>query len=312
MSEPLVYLNGNSIPASQANIAIYDMGIIQGATVTERLRTFNKEPFQLDAHLERLRQSLHHVRFDIGISSDRLKHTIHELVHYNSKLVHPDDELNLVIFVTAGENSKFAAGSVSSFPSMPTICVHTFRTHFGAWATSMQEGQHLVTPSTRHVPPQCYNPAIKNRSRFHFYMADMEARDSDPEASALLLDIEGNITETSYANFLLFRNGSIISPTLRNILPGVSRKITIELAAELGIPLLEIDLQTSEAIEAEEAFLTSTSFCLMPVTRINGSPIGTGKPGQIYQKLMKAWNRRVGLDIARQIAEGARRHKQEV
>ena len=312
MSEPLVYLNGNLIPASRANIAIYDMGIIQGATVTERLRTFNKEPFQVDAHLERLDQSLHHVRLDIGISIDSLKHIIHELVNHNSKLVHPDDELNLVIFVTAGENSKFAAGSVSDFPSKPTICVHTFRAHFGAWATPMQEGQHLVTPPTRHVPPQCYNPAIKNRSRFHFYMADMEARDSDPDASALLLDIEGNITETSYANFLLFRNGSMISPTLRNILPGVSRKITIDLAAELGIPLLESDLQTSEAIEAEEAFLTSTSFCLMPVTRINGSPIGTGKPGQVYQKLLGAWNRRAGLDIHRQITEGARRHRQEV
>src|SRR2546429_9604409 len=98
----------------------------------------------------------------------------------------------------------------------------------------MRDGAHLVTPSVRHVPPQCYDPKMKYRSRMHYYLADQEARLVDPDALALLLDLDGNITETSGANFQIVEDGRIISPTTRNTLPGVSRAMVIELAGNLG------------------------------------------------------------------------------
>src|SRR5690606_32543709 len=91
------------------------------------------------------------------------------------------------------------------------------------WAEKLQVGQHLVTPSIRHVPPQCYDPKMKYRSRMHYFLADQEARLVDPHAAALLLDLDGNVTETSGSNFLMVERGQIISPTLRNTLPGISR-----------------------------------------------------------------------------------------
>ena len=108
---------------------------------------------------------------------------------------------------------------------------------FELWAKKMQTAQHLVTPSIRHVPPQCYDPKMKYRSRMHYYLADQEARLVDPEAVALLLDLDGNVTETSGANFLIVEHGTIVSPTLRNTLPGVSRADGHRAGGQAGHPV---------------------------------------------------------------------------
>jgi branched-chain amino acid aminotransferase len=178
---------------------------------------------------------------------------------------------------------------------------------FELWADKIQNGVHVVTPSIRHVPPQCYDPKVKYRSRMHYFLADQEARLVDPDAVALLLDLDGNVTETSGANFLIVERGTIVSPTLRNTLPGVSRSVVIELASRLGIPFVERDIQVYNVINADEAFTASTPYCLMPVTKINGVAIGDGKPGTVFHRLIAAWSEDVGVDIVGQILEGARK-----
>lgn len=307
MSEPLAFLNGRLLPASQAHLTVYDAGVVLGATVTELVRTFRKEPFRLEDHLARLGHSLHYVRFDIGMTLGELGRTVRELVAHNAALLGPDDELGTVIFVTAGEYPTYAGGAAGSVRTTPTVCAHTFPLPFELWAKKVQSGIHLVTPSIRHVPPQCYDPKMKCRSRMHYYLADQQARLVDGDAAALLLDLDGNVTETGAANFLIVDEGTIVSPSLRNTLPGVSRQTVIELAAKLGIPFAVRDFQAFDAINAAEAFLASTPYCLMPVTKINGTPIGDGRPGPVYSKLAAAWSDRVGLDIVRQVIDGAQR-----
>jgi branched-chain amino acid aminotransferase len=189
------------------------------------------------------------------------------------------------------------------------VCAHTFPLPYELWADKVRNGVHLVTPSIRHVPPQCYDPKMKCRSRMHYYLADQEARLGDPQAAALLLDLDGNIAETSGANFLLVQDGAIVSPSLRNTLPGVSRATVSDLAAKLGIRFEVRDLQPFDAINAREAFLASTPYCIMPVTKINGIAVGDGLPGPIYRRIVEAWNGLVGLDIVRQILDGAKRRQ---
>ncbi|HEV8071956.1 MAG TPA: aminotransferase class IV [Planctomycetaceae bacterium] len=305
--EPQVFLNGQMLPASQAHLTVYDAGVVLGATVTELVRTFRKELFRLDDHLRRLSQSLHFVGFDIGMSMEELGRTVRQLVAHNAALLGPEDELGVVIFVTAGEYPTYAGGAAGSVRTTPTLCAHTFPLPFELWAEKLLAGIHLVTPSIRHVPPQCYDPKMKCRSRMHYYLADQQARLVDRDAAALLLDLEGNVTETGAANFLIVEDGAIISPSLRNTLPGVSRATVIELAAKLGIPFAVRDFQVFDAVNAEEAFLASTPYCLMSVTKINGTRVGTGKPGAIYNQLVKAWSELVGLDIVQQVIDGARR-----
>ncbi len=300
-TEPLVYLNGQWIPASAASLKIYDAGLVLGATVTEMTRTFRHVAYRLEDHLRRLLRSLKYTRMDIGLSLDGLTEISLKLIEHNAQLLSPDQELGLIHFVTAGEFPVYAGSAAGGARLTPTVCAHTFPMPFELWAKKMREGVHVVTPSIRHVPPQCYDPKMKYRSRMHYYLADHEARLVDPEAVALLLDLQGNVTETGGANFLIVERDTIVSPTLTNILPGISRQTVIELAERLGIPFVERDFQVHSVMNADEAWLASTPFCLLPVTRINGVPIGDGKPGPMLRRLLDAWSREVGVDIAAQI-----------
>ena len=306
-NEPLVYLNGQMVPASQAHIAIYDAGVVLGATVTQMTRTFRLKPFRLADHLDRLFCSLRYTRMEIGLSIKQVTSISHELISHNGRLLDDGDELGLIHFVTAGEHPTYAGSSGRAARTTPTVCFHTFPMPFELWADNLQTGIHLVTPSIRHVPPQCYDPKMKYRSRMHYFLADQEARLADPNATALLLDLDGNVTETSGANFLLVERGTIVSPTLTNTLPGISRATVIDLAAKLSIPFVERDIQVFNVINADEAFLSSTPYCLMPVTKINGIAIGNGGPGPIFRRLLTAWSELVGLDVEQQIIAGAKR-----
>jgi branched-subunit amino acid aminotransferase/4-amino-4-deoxychorismate lyase len=306
MAQPLVYLNEQLVPAGEAHLAIFDTGVVFGATVTEQTRTMHRQLYRLDDHFDRLFRSLHSLQLDIGLTRDDFADLSHQLADHNARFLDEGGELGLIHFVTAGEYAAYADHSGRPARTIPTVCIHTFPLPFERWAKSMQTGAHLVTPSIRHVPPVCYDPHVKYRSRLHFFLADKEAQRVDPEALALLLDLNGNVTETSGANFLMVEQGTLVSPTLANTLPGVSRAAVIDLAGRLGIPLIERDIQVSSALSADEALLTSTPYCLMPVTKINGVPIGTGQPGPVFRRLIEAWSEEVGLDIVQQIIDGAR------
>lgn len=295
---PLVFLNGSLLPASRASLAIYDRGVTQGATATEQLRTFGQRLFRLGDHLQRLERSLGHLHLDIGMTMAALGDIVEDLVARNARPIPSGDDLGLVIFVTAGEYAPYAGHQVRAGP---TVCAHTFPLAFQLWAAAMARGLRLVTPAIRHLPPACHHPAVKSRSRLHFYLADAAARQVDPGAAALLLDVDGKVTETSSANFFMFSAGAIVSPTPRNILPGISRMVVREIAAELDVDFVERDFGVDEAIAAEEAFTSSTPYCLLPVTRINGHAIGNGEPGPVHRRLLQRWSHRVGVDIAAQI-----------
>lgn len=312
MPEALVYLNGRLVPASQAHLAIYDAGVVQGATVTELTRTFHRQLYRLDDHLDRLFRALRYTRLDLGLSRAEVTALSQELIAHNAPLLDEGDELGLVHFVTAGEYATYAGVSGRPARRTPTVCAHTFPLPFELWAHTMQTGTHLVTPSIRQVPAQCWDPQMKCRSRMHYYLADQEARLVDPQASALLLDLDGHVTETAAANFLLVERGTLVSPPAGKTLPGISRATVVALAGKLGIPFVERDVQVFSALNADEAFIASTPYCLMPVIRINGVPIGDGQPGPVFQRLIAAWSREVGLDIAQQIVEGGQRRQREV
>jgi branched-subunit amino acid aminotransferase/4-amino-4-deoxychorismate lyase len=311
MTEPIAYLNGRMIPAAQACLPFYDAGVVQGATVSELTRTFHKRLWRLDRHLDRLSYSLDATGLDIALTRDQLSAISEEVVGHNARLIEEEGELGLIHVVTAGEYATYAGMASRPARTTPTVCIHTFPLPFELWARKMREGQHLITPSIRHLPPQCCDPKMKCRSRMHFYLADREAHRTDPQASALLLDLDGNVAETNAANFFIVKNGLVATPTTRNTLPGISRAMIFELCATLRIPCVERDFPLAEALGADEAFTTSTPYCLMPVTQINGMAIGTGNPGGLTERLLAAWSKEVGLDVRRQIEEGARHREEE-
>jgi branched-subunit amino acid aminotransferase/4-amino-4-deoxychorismate lyase len=311
MTEPLAYLNGRISPISQTTLSIYDMGIVMGASVTEMARTFHHEPFRIQEHVERLFRSVRHVGFEVDLTREAVIDLAKELIDHNARLIPPHHDLGLTMFITAGTSLVYTGYAGMSTYRKPTICVHTFPLPFELWAEKYTHGQHVVTPSIRHLPPECLDPKIKSRSRMHWYLADEQARLVDPKAIALLVDRQDNVTETSTANLFIVQPGRLVTPTARNTLHGVSQQVIAELAEQFDLRFERRDLQTYDVINADEAFTTSTPYCLLPVTMINGRPIGAGRPGPVYDMLLKAWSHMVNLDIAGQMQAGAIDRKAE-
>ncbi|HVW01941.1 MAG TPA: aminotransferase class IV [Planctomycetaceae bacterium] len=298
MVEPLAYLNGELVPFSAAKLPVSDMGLVHGASVTEMSRTFRRVPFRLDAHLDRLFRSLAVVGFKIGETRERLREISEQLIAHNAHLLPPGGDLGIVQFVTAGINPTYAGAAARR---TPTVCVHTFPLPFELWRERLRTGQHLVTPALRHIPPECFDPHVKSRSRLFWIVADELARHVDPRAQALLLDVQGHLTETAAGNLFVVREGELRTPTCRNTLEGISRAVVLELAQKLNLRARECDLQLEDALSADEVFTTSTPYCLLPVTHLNGRPIGAGTPGPIVQQLLAAWSELVGCDIVKQM-----------
>ena len=303
--EPWVYLRNEFLPASRAALSIYDMGIVLGATVTDMMRTFQQKPYRLDAHVHRFYDSCKYARLEPPVASERCAEITAELIAHNAKLLQPGEDLAAIWFITPGENLLYAgSASAGSATPRPTFCIHTFPLRFAFFRRLFTEGIHLVVPSTRHVPPQCVDPKIKNRSRLHWWLAEQEAHLADPAAIPLLLDVDGNLTETSGANVLLVKNGVVLSPVPRNILLGISRGVVEEICERIHIPFRERDLQLYDALTADEVFLTTTPYCMAPVSRVNGVRIGTAHTGgPLFERILAEWCADVGIDIRRQIVE---------
>ncbi len=302
MEEPIVYLKGGFLPASRAKLNIYDFGIVLGATVTDQLRTFRHEPFRLDEHVVRLFESAKYARLGIPISPGEVIARTKELIRRNAALLTPDGDLGVVYFLTPGENLGYAGSAANFEAAEPTFCIHSFPLPFAAFRRFFTEGAHVVTPSTRHVPPQCLDQKIKHRSRLHWWIAEKEARMGDPDAIPLLLDLHGNLTECSGANLLLVKRGIVYSPGPGNILRGESRAVVAEICNERGIAFESVDLQVHDAINADEMFLVTTPYCLAPVTRINGLAVGDGAVGgPVFERILAAWSENVRVDIRAQI-----------
>ncbi len=300
-NEPLVYLSGELLPASEAHLEIFDAGIVMGATVTDLIRTFRKQPYRLEDHAARFYRSCKYAQILPVISVEETMKISRRLIEHNGGLIGEGEELALVYFITPGLFTTYAgAGGLKK--DTPTFCMHTFRLPFELWRGYFTEGVHVVTPSIRHIPPQCTDPKMKCRSRMHWWLVSKESELVDPRAIPLVLDLDGNVTETGGSNFLIAKDGTVISPSPRNILPGISLQTIRELCGEMDIPFVERDFQVHDVINADEAFLPTTPYCMAPVTKINGIEIGDGVPmGPLFRSLIDRWSERVGLNIVEQI-----------
>ena len=302
MNEPIAYLKGEFVPYSKCVLPVHDLGITMGAAVTDFFRTFQQQPYRMDDHVSRFYRSCKYARIEPPVSLEESNDISRKLIEHNSKLT-PSRELGLVYYMTAGENTVYAGAAGIPNELTASYVQHTFPLRFDLWKELFLKGVHCITPSPRHWPPQSISSKIKNRNRLHMWIGDQEVQQLDPNAMAVYLDINGNITETGGSNFVIFRDGEVVSPQRANILRGVSLTVLEEILGEMGIPFLEQDIQTYDVVNADEAWLPTTPYCLAPVVRTNGVSIGDGKPGPMWRRVLDHWSRVVGKDIYRETAE---------
>lgn len=302
MNEPIAYFKGQWIPASQAALAVWDLGVVMGASISEMTRTFRGELFRAEDHIARLFASLEYSEIAFSISPKEVLEISREVAAHNYQFLREGEDLAVVQFVTPGENLMYAPdGGNGAMSLQPTFCVHSFPLPFAKWRSFFETGAHCVTPPTRAVPVQCLDPRVKNRSRLHWWRAEKAAQQTAPRALSLLLDFDDNITECAGANFLLVREHTIFSPCSENILNGISRQTVREISSGLGYEWVETDLKITDVVSADEAWLTSTPYCMAPCTQLNQRVIGKGGIGPGFSRVLQAWSELVGVDIRAQI-----------
>ncbi|MBN2012332.1 aminotransferase class IV [candidate division KSB1 bacterium] len=302
IKERHVFVNGAFVPESEAKISIYDSALMFGDMVFEMTRSFNKRQFKLRDHLERLYASIKYVRIPLDMSMDQMEKHIYETMEMNDPLFEADDEHRIMIDVTRGALSIYHGVNgihktvnviISDFPLRWTVrnMGHLFDT-----------GINAVIPSQRAIPASLLEPKVKNRSRIHYLMANIEVSKFKGEDNwALLLDPDGFIAEGTGDNFFIVKDKTIVTPEGRNILRGISRAYVFELAEQLNLKCIEKNIEPYDVMVADEAFMTGTPFCILPVSRLNGVAIGNARMGDTTLRLLRAWGENVGLDIIEQI-----------
>jgi branched-chain amino acid aminotransferase len=298
-----VFFNGKFVNEFDAKISIYDSALMFGDMVFEMTRSFNHKQFLLEDHIDRLLTGLKILRIPIKYNKKQILKICEDTIKKNSKYFKKDDEHRLMIDVSRGlldiykgiknihKDTNFI---VADFPLRWTV---------RGMGKLFNTGINAVITSQRAIPSMYMDPKIKNRSRLFYLNANIEASLFKGKNNwALLLDDRGFIAEGSGDNFFIIKDKKVITPRGVHILRGISRDYVLEdLCEQLNLEKEEKDIEPYDVYSADEAFMTGTPFCMLPVTSLNNIKIGKGKRGKIFNILLSTWSKNVGIDIEKQI-----------
>ena len=302
MSQRLVFFNGNYVKESEARISIYDSALMFGDMVFEMTRSFNGKQFKLKEHIERLYSGLNILQIPIKYSKKEIELICLETIKKNQPFFEEHDEHRLMINVSRGPLSIYAP--IFNNVIEPTVIVADFPLKYTVsnMGKLFDSGINLIIPSQRAIPAHLMDPKIKNRSRMWYQMANLEVANVEGENNwALLIDPDGFIAEGTGDNFFIVKDNTIISPEGRNILRGISRDYIFELSKQLNLKCVEKNIEPYDVYNSDEAFITATPFCILPVSSLNKVKIRDGKMGKITKLLLDQWSKNVGVDIIDQI-----------
>jgi branched-chain amino acid aminotransferase len=300
----VVYHNGKYVPENEAKISIFDSALMFGDMVFEMTRSFNKKQFKLKEHIDRLFASIEHVKIPISMSKEEMEDICYKTIEKNKSVFEDSDEHRLMINVSRGPLSIYS--EIFDNKLEPTVMVADFPLKWTVqnMGKLFDTGINAIIPKQRAIPEELLDPKVKNRSRLHYMMANIQTSEFSGENNwPLLLDPDNFVAEGSGDNFFIVKDNELYTPEPRNILVGISRNYILELAEELGIVSHETNLEVKDVEDADEAFMTATPFCMLPVTSIHSNDIGDGERGPIFDKLLNKWSTNVGINIEKQIKD---------
>ena len=303
-----VWVNGRYVPETEAAVSIFDSALMFGDMVFEMTRSFNRRQFKLREHLDRLYRSARVLRIAEPMPVDELEKVAMEVIEHNQPHMDEDEEDRLMVNLSRGILTSYHP--IFGGDPGPTLIISSFPLSYtiASFAGVFDDGLHAVTPLQRAIPADLLDPKMKNRSRLFYMMANQQVSVvDDPNVWALLLDPDGFVAEGTGANFFVVSDGELWTPEPRNILRGITRNHTMELATRAGITVREKNIELYDVINADEAFFTSTPACIYPCVKINGQPLGDGQIGVMTRQLIDAWSADVGLDIVEQTRRYAKR-----
>lgn len=310
----LVFFNEKFIPENEAKISIYDSALMFGDMIFEMTRSFKGKQFLLDQHVDRLLLGIKILRVPFKYTKKQVINFCYDTIEKNKYAFEKDDEHRLMIDVSRGLLGIY--NGIEGLHSGPNLVIADFPLRWTVrnMGKLFDNGINAVITSQRAIPSMFMDPKIKNRSRLFYLTANIEASLFKGENNwALLLDINGFISEGTGDNFFIVKDNKVFTPKGKDILRGISRDYVINhLCKKLKIEVYEKNFEPYDVYAADEAFMTGTPFCMLPVTSLNGLKIGDGARGKIFNKLLSRWNENVGLDIELQIKNWDKKNKKTV
>jgi branched-chain amino acid aminotransferase len=293
------WFNGSFMPEAEVRVPFRDRGFKFGDAAFDTTRTFGHRIFCLEEHVARLYRSLAYLDIDPGFGPEKMIEIAQELAAKNLQQVDPSDDIWLTWRVSRGLDA-IESGAWPDYPDA-TVIVECRPLPFKARGPAYKQGLDIIVPSVRRPSPDALSPRAKTQNYLTLVLGDLEAKQHNPGAVGVLLDTNGNLSEGRGSNIFLVQDGRLRTPAERFVLPGISRATAIDLAIAAGIEVEETDLDLFDAYTADEAFITSTSFCICPIGTLNGRRIGPATlPGPITKRLMDAYVEMVGCDWVHQ------------
>jgi len=280
----IAYLNGEFLPEEQARISILDRGFLYGDGLFETMRAYSGRVFRLAQHYERLASSAERIGLRVPLPEHDLSHVIAELLRRSGLL---DAYVRLTI-------SRGEGLGMEPPDARPTVSVvarelvlpdeRLYREGASVIVTGASAGPHLA--------------ALKSLSYLGSLLARRAARQAGAD-DAVLTNAAGHLTEASSSNLFFVKNATLCTPSLEcGLLPGITRHAIVEIAGQVSLPAQEGQFTPEDLRTAEEAFLTNSIAEVLPVTRVDGAPIGSGKVGPVTAKLMDAYRRLVASELS--------------
>ena len=274
-----VYINGKFYEKTEAKISVFDHGLLYGDGVFEGIRAYNRLVFKLKEHIERLFESAHTIMLKIPLSKEGMIKAVIETLKKNSL---KDAYIRLV--VTRGEGDlgldpRKCEGRATVIIITDKIALYPERFY--------REGLEIVTVPTIRNLPEALNPQIKSLNYLNNILAKIEAINAGCD-EAIMLDSLGYVAECTGDNiFIVKRNHLYTPPQCMGTLRGITRDSVLEIARKDKIQVHEHVLTRHELFISDECFLTGTAAEIVPVVKVDGRVIGTGKPGKLTLNLMK-------------------------
>jgi len=273
----LVHVNGALVPRADAKVSVFDSVVQGGDAVWEGLRIYKGRIAELDGHLARLQDSARTLAFDNVPSSEEVRAAIIETLEANGMR----DDAHIRLTLTRGE--KITSGMNPRFnQSGCTLIV------LAEWKPPVysDDGIRVITASTRRNTPQCLDSKIHHNNLLNNILAAIEANVADVDA-AIMLDVNGFVSETNDTNLFLVRSGEVLTPHADSCLPGLTRRMILDICRQQGIPAVERNLSLTEVYTADEVFTTGTMGELTPVLEADGRLIASGAVGPMTRRLQK-------------------------
>jgi branched-chain amino acid aminotransferase group I len=271
----VVHVAGELKPRSQARVSVFDSVVQGGDAVWEGLRVYDGRIAALDAHLQRLQDSAKALAFRQVPSNDEIRAAIFSTLEANGMR----DNAHIRLTLTRGE--KVTSGMNPRFnQSGCTLIV------LAEWKPPVysDDGIRVITASTRRNTPSCLDSKIHHNNLLNNILAAIEANVAGAD-SAVMLDLNGFISETNDTNLFIVRRGRVMTPHADACLPGLTRRMVLDICAAEGIDATERNLSLTELYTADEAFTSGTMGELTPILEADGRVIGDGNRGPLTARL---------------------------